>query len=115
MHSLGRMFGFGFNYQASVIVLTIRDAPLPALVGLVSGTVAAGMMQFAVRIALTIASIDDIVSRIAFPAFARLQGHPDKQAKALDLAILMTGLIVIPAQCGIAALAPVLVPLVFGS
>jgi teichuronic acid exporter len=113
--SLGRMFGFGFNYQASVIVLTLRDAPLPALVGLVSGTVAAGLMQFAVRIALTIASIDDIVSRIAFPAFARLQGHPDKQAKALDLAILMTGLIVIPAQCGIAALAPVLVPLVFGT
>jgi PST family polysaccharide transporter len=33
----------------------------------------------------------------------------------LDVAILMTGLILIPAQCWIAALAPVLVPLVFGS
>lgn len=113
--SLAKLLGFGFDYQASALFLNLRDAPLPALVGLVSGTVAAGMIQLAVRIALTIASIEDIVGRIAFPAFARLQGHPKEQSRALDAAILMTGLIMIPAQCWIAALAPVLVPLVFGS
>ena len=112
---LRSMFGFGLAYQGSVVVLTVRDAPLPALVGLVSGTVAAGLTQFAVRIAMTISTIDEMVSRIAFPAFARLQGHPDKQARALDTAILMTALILVPAQCWIAAVAPVLVPLVFGS
>jgi PST family polysaccharide transporter len=112
--SLRTLFGFGFAYQSSVIVLTLRDAPLPALVGFVSGTAAAGLIQFAVRIALTIAGIDEMVARIAFPAFSRLQGHPREQARALHAAILMTGLIVIPAQCWIAALAPILVPLVFG-
>jgi teichuronic acid exporter len=112
---LAKLLGFGFDYQASALFLNLRDAPLPALVGLVSGTAAAGLIQFAVRLALTIASIDEIVARIAFPAFARLQGHPHEQARALDAAILMTGLIVIPVQCWIAALAPILVPLVFGS
>ncbi len=112
---LARLVGFSFDYQASVLLVTLRDAPLPALVVLVSGTVAAGLIQFAVRIALTIASIDETLARIAFPAFSRLQGHPQEQARALDTAILMTGLIVIPAQCWIAAVAPVLVPMVFGS
>jgi PST family polysaccharide transporter len=111
---LKSLFGFGFAYQVSVIVVTLRDAPLPALVGLVSGTVAAGLLQFSLRIALTIAGIDAMIARIAFPAFSRLQGNPQQQARALDAAILMTGLVVIPAQCWIAALAPVLVPLVFG-
>ena len=112
---LGKLLGFGFHYQAAVILITLRDSPLPALVGLVSGTGAAGITQFAVRIALTIASIDEVVARIAFPALARLQGHPAQQARALEGAILMTGLIVIPAQCWIAAVAPVMVPLVFGA
>jgi O-antigen/teichoic acid export membrane protein len=112
---LKSMFGFGFAYQSSIIVLTLRDAPLPALVGLVSGTVAAGLIQFAFRLALTIATIDELVARIAFPAFSRLQGHPQQQARALDVAVLMTGLVLVPAQCWIAALAPVLVPIVFGS
>jgi O-antigen/teichoic acid export membrane protein len=109
------MFGFGFAYQGSVIILTLRDAPLPALVGLVSGTAAAGLTQFAVRIAMTISTIDEMVARIAFPAFARLQGRPDQKARALDTAILMTALILVPAQCWIASVAPVLVPLFFGS
>lgn len=112
---LAKLLGFGFDYQASVLLVTLRDAPLPALVGLVSGTVAAGLIQFAVRIALTVASIDETLARIAFPAFSRLQGHRHEQARALDTAILMTGLIVIPAQCWIAAVAPILVPVVFGS
>ena len=111
---LRAMFGFGFAYQGSIVVLTIRDAPLPALAGLAAGTVAAGLIQFAVRLALTISTIDDLVARIAFPAFSRLQSHPDQQARALNLAILMTGLVLVPAQCAIAALAPVLVPIVFG-
>jgi O-antigen/teichoic acid export membrane protein len=112
---LRTMFGFGFAYQGSIIVLTLRDAPLPPLVGLAAGTAAAGLIQFAVRLAMTISSIDELVARIAFPAFSRLQGHPEQQARALDVAILMTGLILIPAQCWIAALAPILVPLIFGS
>jgi teichuronic acid exporter len=112
---LRRLLGFGFHYQASVIMVTLRDTPLPAIAGLILGTVGAGMTQFAIRIALTIASIDEVVARIAFPAMARLQGKPVQQARALDGAILMTGLIVVPVQCWMAAVAPLLVPLVFGA
>ena len=98
-----------------MILVTLRDAPLPALVALVSGTAAAGLIQFALRVALTIASLDEVVARIAYPAFSRLQGFPDRQARAVAAAVMMTSLILVPAQCLLAALAPVIVPLVFGA
>ena len=115
LHVLARLLGFGFNYQLSLLLMTLRDTPLPVLAGWVLGPISAGLMQFATRIALTMASIDDVIARIAFPAFSRLQGRRDEQTRAVDKAILLTALFVVPIQCALAALAPQLVPLLFGS
>jgi O-antigen/teichoic acid export membrane protein len=95
--------------------MALRDTPLPVMAGLVAGAASAGLLQFATRIALTMASIDEVVGRIAFPAFSRLQGRPHEQARALDAAILLTALVMVPVQCLLAALAPVVVPAVFGA
>ena len=114
-HVLARLLGFGFDYQLSLLLMTLRDAPLPVLAGWVLGPISAGLMQFSTRIALTVASIDDVVARIAFPAFSRLQGRRDEQTRALELATLLTALFVVPVQCALAALAPQLVPLLFGT
>ncbi len=112
--SLARLLGFGLGFQISDLLITLRDAPLSTLAAVACGAASAGLIQFAVRIALTIASIDEIVAQIAFPAFARLQGNRDQQTRALESAILLTALLVIPIQCWIVAMAPVLIPLVFG-
>jgi O-antigen/teichoic acid export membrane protein len=111
---LGRLLAFGFDFQLSVILATLRDSPLPAMAGLVLGTASAGFLQFASRIGLTVASVDEIVARIAFPALSRLQGRADDQARALGAATMLTALFMVPFQCLLAALAPILVPLVFG-
>ena len=111
---LGRLIAFGFDFQLSVILAALRDSPLPAMAGLVLGTASAGMLQFASRIGLTVASIDEIVARIVFPALSRLQGRADDQARALNAATMLTALFMVPFQCLLAALAPLLVPLVFG-
>ena len=112
--ALAELFGFGVAYQASTVILTIRDAPLPFLVGVSTGTVSAGLMQFALRIAMTIATIDEMVARIAFPAFSRLQSDPARRTRALETAVLMSALVLAPAQMWLAALAPAAVPFVFG-
>jgi PST family polysaccharide transporter len=114
-HVLSRLLGFGFDYQLSLLLMSMRDTPLPVLAGWVLGPISAGLIQFATRIALTVASIDDVVARIAFPAFSRLQGRRREQDRALEVATLLTALFVVPAQCALAALAPRLVPLLFGS
>ncbi len=113
-HVLAPLLRFGFDYQLSGVLMSLRDMPLPAMVGWVLGPVSAGLMQFATRLALTIASIDDVVARIVFPALSRLQEKRDEQARALELATLLTALVAIPVQCSLAVLAPRLIPLVFG-
>ena len=112
---LARLLGFGFDYQMSLVLVALRDTPLPVLAGWILGPVSAGLMQFATRLALTVATIDDVVARVAFPAFSRLQGRRDHQTRAVGAATLLTALFVVPVQCAIAALAPQLVPLLFGS
>ena len=114
-HILVRLLSFGFDYQLSLLLMTLRDIPLPVLAGWVLGPVSAGLMQFATRLALTLASLDDVIARIAFPAFSRLQGHRYEQTRAVEKAILLTALFVIPIQCALAALAPEVVPLLFGA
>jgi O-antigen/teichoic acid export membrane protein len=108
------LLGFGFGFQLSIIVVALRDTPLPAMAGFVLGTASAGLLQFATRMGATVASVDEIVARIAFPAFSRLQGRADDQARALSAATMLTALFMVPFQCLLAALAPILVPLVFG-
>jgi O-antigen/teichoic acid export membrane protein len=112
---LVRLVQFGFDYQTSVVMVSLRDAPLPVIAGVVAGTVSAGLVQFATRIALTVASIDEVIARIAFPAFSRLQARPGEQSRALDAAVMLTALLVVPVQCWIATAAPVLVPAIFGA
>jgi O-antigen/teichoic acid export membrane protein len=111
---LKTLLGFGFHFQASVMLVSVRDTPLPAIAGALAGAAAAGFFGFATRVAFTIASIEDIVGRIAFPAFSRLQSRPAEQSRALDSAIMLTALAVAPLQCWIATTAPIVVPLVFG-
>jgi O-antigen/teichoic acid export membrane protein len=111
---LRRLLGFGFDFQASVLFVSLRDVSLPAIAGAIGGAAAAGYIGFATRVAFTIASLEEIVGRIAFPAFSRLQDRPAEQTRALNGAIMLTAMAVAPIQCWIAAVAPMLVPLVFG-
>jgi O-antigen/teichoic acid export membrane protein len=112
--TLRRSLGFGLSYQLGVALTLLRDTPVPVMAGAVLGAASAGVLQFAMRIALTIASIDEIIGRVAFPAFSRLQGRKAEQGRALAAATTLTALVVVPVQCSLAAFAPVLVPALFG-
>jgi PST family polysaccharide transporter len=112
--TLRRSFGFGLSYQLSLVLMMLRDTPVPVMAGAVLGAASAGLLQFAMRLAMTIASIDEIIARIAFPAFSRLQGRADEQGRAFAASTALTALVVVPAQCSLAAFAPVLVPALFG-
>jgi O-antigen/teichoic acid export membrane protein len=112
--SLRALVGFGLHFQLGTLFVSFRDSPLPVVAGVTSGAEAAGLLGFTTRVAFTISSIEEIVGRIAFPAFSRLQGRPAEQARALDSAIMLTALAVAPLQCWLAATAPYIVPLAFG-
>jgi PST family polysaccharide transporter len=112
--ALRRSLTFGLGYQLSVVLMVLRDTPVPVMAGAALGAAPAGLLQFAMRVALSFASIDEIIGRIAFPVFSRLQGRKEEQGRALAAATTLTALVVVPVQCLLAALAPALVPTLFG-
>lgn len=109
-----RQVGFGLFLQASNVAAWGRDAVIPLLGGLGGGIVAIGFLQFAYRIGTLVAAVDEIVARISFPAFSRLQGDRLALGRVVNQGVIVSGLIVAMAQIGLVALAPHLVPFAFG-
>ncbi len=109
-----RLFGFGVDFQLSLLVTWLRDGMVPFLGGLLASAATVGYLNFAWRIAQLVNSAEEVVGRIAFPAFSRLQHDRPRLQEALDQATLSTTFIVAPLQCWVAATAGLLVPLAFG-
>ena len=110
-----RMWGFGLAYQAGNALAWARDAVVPVLGGLAGGLDAIGYLGFAWRNGQLVTAVEQIVSRVAFPAFSRLQRDPISQAAMTRSSIELVMLAVATIQGWIVATAPVLVPIVFTS
>ena len=90
-----------------------REAVVPALGGLAGGLSAIGYLGFAWRNGQLVSAVDQIVQRVAFPAFSRLQREPDRQAALTRTSIELVSVAVATIQGWILISAPVLVPIVF--
>ena len=108
-----RMWGFGIAYQAGNALTWGREAVVPALGGLAGGLDAIGYLGFAYRNGQLVTAVEQIVQRVAFPAFSRLQREPERQGSMAGTAIQLVMLAVATIQGWIVATAPILVPIVF--
>lgn len=108
-----RMLGFGLPYQATGILVTSREALVPVFGGLAGGLAAIGYLQFGVRLGRLAGSVDDIIGRVAFPAFSRLQGDPVRLNRALIVSVETTSLMLAALLAWAIAVAPTLIPLAF--
>lgn len=108
------LIGFGVEYQLAAMLVWLRDAPVPLIGALILGPLAAGLLDLAWAIGAAAAMIDETIGRVAFPAFSRLQGRRADQSRAVELAISLTALVSVPTQLWLAAVAPILIPLLFG-
>ena len=68
-----RLAGFGIDFQLALLLTWLRDGMVPFLGGLLASAATVGYLNFAWRIAQLVNSAEEIVGRIAFPAFSRLQ------------------------------------------
>ncbi|MFL5673370.1 MAG: oligosaccharide flippase family protein, partial [Chloroflexota bacterium] len=108
-----RMWGFGLAYQAGNALAWARDAVVPILGGLAGGLDAIGYLGFAWRNGQLVTAVEQIVQRVAFPAFSRLQREPARQASMARSSVELVILAVATIQGWIVATAPILVPIVF--
>jgi PST family polysaccharide transporter len=75
--------GFGVTFQATFILAILREALVPVFGGLAGGVSAIGYLNFGQRFGRLLGSVDEIISRVAFPAFSRLQNDAERRTRAL--------------------------------
>ena len=109
-----RLLGFGIAYQTANVVTTLRDGVIPLFGGFAGSVASIGYLQFGLRVAQLTSSIDEIIARVAFPAFSRIKGDAERTARVLSDVVTLVGLIVGAPQAWIVSTAPILIPVVFG-
>lgn len=109
------LFSFGVNIVGinSLNVLTRRSDDL--LIGYYLGPTMLGFYTIGYQMLLIIIRlVTEITNTVAFPAFSRLQNKPERIRHAFYDVTQYTSLLAFPVFLGIAALAPEIVPAVFG-
>jgi O-antigen/teichoic acid export membrane protein len=109
------LFAFGFNVLAANVVRAIGFQADRLVLGYFLGTTELGYYSVAQRL---LAIVTDFVAgsaeRIVVPLFARIQGDRDRVNRGLMTAQRVLTLGTMPAFIGLAATAPVLMPVVLG-
>ena len=110
-----RLWRFGIRVQGANIAAWAKDAVVPVFGGLAGGVSAVGYLQFAWRNGQLITAVDDIVTRVGFPALSRLQHDPQRFTRASGVAMEAAVLVAVGIQAWLIASAAVLVPVVFSA
>jgi PST family polysaccharide transporter len=109
------LFSFGVNVMGMNIFNFFNRRSDDFLIGYFLGSVQLGYYTVAYRILLVLTQLlTSIISRVSLPTFARLQQEPERLRNALYQAIKLTSLITFPGFFAVSALAPEIVPMVFG-
>lgn len=108
-----RMIGFGLPFQGTGLLISAREGLIPVFGGLAGGLAAIGYLNFGFRLGRLSGSVDEVIGRVAFPAFSRLQGDQARLNRALTLTLESTALMISGVLAWTIAVAPSLIPLVF--
>lgn len=109
------LFGFGLSIMGNDILRVLARRADDFLIGYFLGPTLLGYYTVGYRLLLvTMRVVTGITNAVAFPAFARLQKNPERILRAFYKVTQYTSLLAFPIFFGLAALAPELVPALFG-
>jgi len=115
MRHLKDLIGFSSYLLASGLLGLLSRRADDFLIGLVLGDVALGIYSVAYR---GLRILEQVLAKtgtvVAFSAFSRLQGQPERMREAFYQSTRAASVIAMPVFVGVAMLAPFAVPLVFG-
>jgi O-antigen/teichoic acid export membrane protein len=96
--SLSHLLKFGLPYQANTFLAVIKDDGMTIFLGKLVGAQGLGYLGWASRWAnLPLRIFLDNVTKVAFPAFSRMQHHPLELKKAIEMSLKYLTLVVFPA------------------
>ncbi|MDY6937725.1 MAG: lipopolysaccharide biosynthesis protein [Cyanobacteriota bacterium] len=109
------LFGFSASILGFNILNFFNRRADDFLIGYFLGPAALGYYTVAYRILLIVTDLMRTLAKVVLPAFSQLQDEPERLRRAYYKAIQLTSLMAIPTFCGLAVLAPELLPGLFGS
>lgn len=111
--SLKNLLKFGLPFQANTFLAVIKDDGMTVVLGKLVGADGLGYLGWASRWAgLPLRIFMDNVTKVAFPAFSRLQHDKERLAKAIEMSLKYLTLSTFPILIGMAVLANPLVHII---
>jgi PST family polysaccharide transporter len=109
------LFVFGVPIVGSNILKVFNRRSHDFLIGYFLGSTMLGYYTIGYRLVLVmIRLVAGITNSVAFPIFSRIQNEPERMRRAFYSVTQYTGLLAFPVFIGLAAVAPELIPALFG-
>lgn len=103
------LLNFGVPFQLNSLLALLKDRLVPLVIARMVGSLGVGYITWAQNLAFVSLEIMNIMNRITFPAFSRLQDNKEMLARTLEKALFFTAILMYPVLFGIMAIAPSLV------
>lgn len=107
--SAKQLLSFGVPFQLNNILALLKDRLVPLVVARLVSPVGVGYITWSQSMAFLPLEVMNIVIRITFPAFSRLQEDKESLGKAVEKSLFVTALLVYPALFGLGAILPAMV------
>jgi O-antigen/teichoic acid export membrane protein len=111
--ALAGLLSFAVPFQAIWLSNLARDYMIPLLGGLLVGATEVGYLNWALALTSVPAQMAQVVGRVAFPSFARMQGDAGQLGRAIEQSTRALFLVAVPAELVLIALGPWLIQYVF--
>ncbi len=110
--SAKELLHYGLPFQANAILALLKDRLVVLVVGRIITPTEIGYVTQAQAWAFIPLEVMNIIIRVTFPAYARLQHDRVVLARAIERSLYIMGLFLYPAIAGIVALMPLLISIV---
>lgn len=108
-----QLTSFGLPFQINSILALIKDDLLTVFLGKILPLAQIGYLGWAQKWAyLPLRFFMDNVNKVTFPAYSRLQDHPQKLSKAIEKSIFFVTYFVYPSIFGMLAIAPTFIEVI---
>lgn len=107
--SLKSLLSFGLPFQANSILALLKDRLVPLVIAKMVGSLGVGYITWAQSLAFLSLEVMNIMIRVTFPAFSRLQDSKENLKSTLEDSLFATGLVLYPMLLGLNAVAPSLI------
>lgn len=108
-NSIRPLINFGLPFQLNSLLALLKDRLVPLVIAKMVGSLGVGYITWAQSWAFMPLEIMNIMTRITFPAFARLQDNKVALKATLEKSIFFTALLFYPLLFGLLAIAPSLI------